>query len=410
MNRRLFLGVGAAGVLSADILPSERVNLGCIGVGWQGLATMKIFMNDPRVRVVGICDIDKEHLAEASAAAPEAKLHHEFEELLARRDVDAVYMAVPDHWHGIVATTAAKQGKDIYGEKPLAHNWAEGQKIVDAVNRYGRIWQTGSWQRSILAFRVASELVRNGRIGKVNKVEIGLPAGLNDWDGRGHEVQPQTPPKTLDWNRWLGPAPYVPYAPARVHKTWRWNYDTGGGSLMDWVGHHVDIAHWGLGLDHTGPVEVQATGEIPKHPIWNTPATWRVTAKYAKNLTMEIAGGLDGIRPGTRWIGDEGWIWVDRSGIETHPRSLAQSKIGPDEIRLPQSSSHHKQFIDCVLSREETLTPAHVALRSATPGYLGTIAMLTGRTIRWEPAKQVILNDTEAQQMLSRPPRSPWSI
>jgi hypothetical protein len=125
---------------------------------------------------------------------------------------------------------------------------------------------------------------------------------------------------------------------------------------------------------------------------------------------MEIAGGLEGIRPGTRWIGDEGWIWVDRSGIETYPRSLAQSKIGPDEIRLPQSLSHHKQFIDCVLSRRETLTPAHVALRSATPGYLGSIAMLTGRTIRWDPARQEILNDAEAQQMLSRPPRSPWSI
>jgi predicted dehydrogenase len=410
MNRRLFLGIGAAGLVRADVLPNERVALGVIGVGWQGFATMKIFMNDPRVQIAGICDVDKDHLAEATAAAPGVKTFHEFEELLARPDIDAVYMAVPDHWHGVVGVAAARAGKDIYGEKPLAHNWAEGQQIVDAVKRYGRIWQTGSWQRSLQPFRVASELVRNGRIGKVTKVEIGLPAGLNDWDGKGHLVEPTAPPKTLDWNRWLGPAPYVPYAPARVHKTWRWNYDTGGGSLMDWVGHHVDIAHWGLGLDGAGPVHVEAVGERPKHPIWNTPATWRVTAKYANNLTMDIAGGIDGVRPGTRWIGDEGWVWVDRSGIETSPRALMQSKIGPDEIHLPVSLSHHRQFIDCVMNRTETLTPAHVALRSATPGFLGTIAMLTGRAIRWDPVKQEILNDPAAQRMLSRTPRSPWSM
>ena len=179
---------------------------------------------------------------------------------------------------------------------------------------------------------------------------------------------------------------------------------------MDWVGHHVDIAHWGLGLDDTGPVEVRGEGVPPNHPIWNTPAEWRVTARYAHDITMEIAGGIDRIRPGTRWIGDEGWIWVDRSGIETFPANLSQSKIRPHEIRLPVSNSHHKQFIDCVLSRNQTLTAAHVALRSATPGYLGTIAMLTGRTIRWDPLKQTIEGDPGAHRMLSRPPRSPWSI
>lgn len=411
MNRRLFLGMAAAGIVRADVLPNERIALGVIGVGWQGFATMKIFMNDPRVQIAAICDIDKEHLAEASAAAPDAKLFHEFEELLARPDIDAVYIAVPDHWHGVVAVAAARAGKDIYGEKPLAHNWLEGQRIVEAVARYNRIWQTGSWQRSLQPFRYASELVRNGRIGKISRVEIGLPAGLNDWDGKGHLVEPTSPPPTLDWNRWLGPAPDVPYAPARVHKTWRWNYDTGGGSLMDWVGHHVDIAHWGLGLDHTGPVRVEATpGPAPQHPIWDTPATWRVKAHYAGGLVMDIAGGIDGIRSGTRWVGDEGWVWVDRSGFETYPRSLMQSKIGPDEIHLPVSLSHHRQFIDCVLTRSETLTPAHVALRSATPGFLGTIAMRTGRTIEWDPVKQQILNNPEAQRLLSRPLRGPWSI
>jgi predicted dehydrogenase len=414
MNRRIFLGslstLGAAGVLHGNVLPSGKVSLGVIGVGWQGLATMKIFMSDPRVELAAICDIDADHLAEAKAAAPRARTHHEYEEMLARTDIDAVYIAVPDHWHGLIATAAAMAGKDIYGEKPLAHNWADAKMIVDTVERYGRVWQTGSWQRSVADFRFACELVRNGRIGKVHTVEIGLPAGLTDWDGLGNRVRPEPPPKTLDWARWLGPAPDAPYAPARVHKTWRWNYDTGGGSLMDWVGHHVDIAHWGLGLDNTGPVEVSGQGATPKHPIWNTPAQWRVAAKYGDGLVMKIAGGYDDVRLGTRWIGDEGSVWVDRSGIETTPRSLLSSRIRPDEVRLPVSSSHHRQFIDCVLTRSETLTPARVALRSATPGYLGTIAMLTGRTIRWDPEKQKILNDSSAARMLSRPWKSPWLL
>jgi predicted dehydrogenase len=410
VKRRLFVGLGLAGLVRADVLPSERVNLGVIGVGWQGLATMKIFMNDPRVQIAAICDVDREHLEEASAAAPGAKCLHEFDELLGQPGIDAVYIAVPDHWHGVMAVAAARAGKDIYGEKPLAHNFAEGKRIVEAVSRYGRIWQTGSWQRSLQPFRLASELVLNGRIGKVTRVEVGLPAGLNDWDGKGHLVTPSTPPPTLDWNRWLGPAPPVPYAPARVHKTWRWIYDTGGGSLMDWVGHHVDIAHWGLGLDNTGPVRVEGHGEQPKHPIWNTPGTWHAKAEYGNGLEMNLYGGAEKIRPGVRWIGDEGWVWVDRSGVETSPRSLLQTKIRPDEKRLPVSISHHKQFIDCVLNRTETLTPAHVALRSATPGYLGTIAMRLGRPIRWDPVRQEVVDDREAARLLSRPAASPWCI
>jgi predicted dehydrogenase len=410
MNRRMFLGVGAAGVVHADILPNSRIALGVIGAGWMGLATMKIFMGDPRVQIAGICDVDAEHLKEAADSAPGARTFHEFEELLARPDIDAVYMAVPDHWHGTVAIAAARAGKDIYGEKPLAHNWAEGKSICDAVARYHRVWQTGSWQRSVPDFRFACELVRNGRIGNVTHVEVGLPAGLTDWDGLGSHVEPAAPPKTLDWQRWLGPAPWAPYAPARVHKTWRWHYDTGGGSLMDWVGHHVDIAHWGLGMDDSGPISVAASGEPSSHPVWNTPARWNVTAQYAGGISMRIAGGQPDVRPGTKWIGSEGWVWVDRSGIDASPRVLLSSKIRPGEVRLPVTASHHRQFIDCVLTRQETLTPARIALRSATPGYLGNIAMRTGRTIRWNLKTEKIVDDPAAERLLGRAPRSPWSV
>jgi hypothetical protein len=171
----------------------------------------------------------------------------------------------------------------------------------------------------------------------------------------------------------------------------------------------VDIAHWGLNMDDSGPVQVEASGEPSPHPIWNTPARWRVTAHYAGNLTMIMAGGHDDIRPGVRWIGEGGWVWVDRTGIDASPRALLSSKISSGEIRLPVSQSHHRQFIDCVLSRAQTLTPAHVALLSATPGYLGNISMRTGRAIRWDPVRQQILNDPGAERLLGRPMRSPWS-
>ena len=410
MNRRMFLGVGAAGVLRADVLPNSRIALGVIGVGWMGLATMKIFMGDRRVQIAGICDVDAEHLKEAADAAPGARAFHEFEELLSWRDIDAVYVAAPDHWHGVVAVKALGADKDVYGEKPLAHSWAEGKAIVDAQAARKRVWQTGSWQRSLPEFRYACELVRNGRIGKVTRVEVGLPAGLTDWDALGNKVESTDPPKTLDWQRWLGPAPYVPYCPARVHKTWRWHYDTGGGSLMDWVGHHVDIAHWGLGLDDSGPISVEGSGDPSPHPIWNTPPRWSVTAKYAGGLTMLIAGGHDEIQPGTKWIGSEGWVWVDRNGMDASPRSLLTSKIRPNEVRLPVTASHHRQFIDCVLTRQETLTPARVALRSATPGWLGVVALRTGRVIRWDPVVQAIVGDSAAERVFRQPMRSPWAI
>jgi len=283
--------------------------------------------------------------------------------------------------------------------------------ICDAVRRYGRVWQTGSWQRSVAQFRYACELVRSGRIGKVRRVEVVLPGGHTDFDGKGHLVAPGPAPPNLDYERWLGPAPAAAYCPARVHKTWRWHSDYGGGMLMDWIGHHVDIAHWGLGLDHTGPVEVEGRGEFPPAGVlWDTAVRYRVSALYAGGLTMDISGGYAGARLGTNWIGDEGWLWVDRSGMDGAPKSILTSKIGPNDVRLPRSPGHQAQFLDCMRTRRETLTPADVALRSATPGYLGVIAMRLGRKVRWDPAKQEILGDGEAARLLERPLRTPWRL
>jgi predicted dehydrogenase len=426
ITRRRFLETAAVfpAVIPASALggqsraaASDRVTVACIGTGWQGENNVKSFLEEPGAQVVAVCDIDALHLENARGQVnahygnKDCAAYHNFEEVLARADVDAVVLSVPDHWHGVLSVAAARAGKDVYGEKPLAQNWAEGRAICDAVRQCGRVWQTGSWQRSVGQFRMACELVRNGRIGKVHTAEVGLPGGLTDWDNLGNQDRPVPPPKHLDYGRWLGPAPSAPYCPARVHKTWRWNLDYGGGMLMDWVGHHVDIAHWGLGFDQTGPLEVEGHGEFSTASrVWNAPEKFRVTARYAGGVTMKISGGYEDLRRGAKWIGDEGWIWVDRSGIEAEPRSILTSVIRPDEVRLPVSPGHHRQFLECVVTRAKTLSPPEVALRSATPGYLGLISILTGTTIRWDPVRQRILDNPAAERLLSRPMRSPWRL
>jgi len=412
-TRREFLSAS----LGAAVAPSDRVTLGCVGMGWQGIGNLKIFLEDPAVRVVAVCDVDTQHLAEARELV-NAKhqdnacaVFRDCEELYARADIDAVSLAVPDHWHGLASVAAARAGKDIYGEKPLAHNWAEGRAIVDAVRRHGRVWQTGSWQRSVNQFRVACELVRNGRIGAVQRVEVGLPGGHSDFDGLGHLTEFTAPPAHLDYDRWLGPAPYAPYCIARVHKTWRWNLDYGGGQLLDWIGHHTDIAHWGLGLDNTGPVFVEGEGVLPPAgSLWNSPTRYRVHARYPGGVQMIIAGGHRDIRGGTKWIGPEGWIWVNRGGLEADPPKLLSSRIGPNELHLERSPGHQRQFIECVRSRRATLTPPEVALRSATPGYLGLISILLGRPVRWDPLGERIIDDPQAERLLARPMRSPYHL
>jgi predicted dehydrogenase len=334
--------------------------------------------------------------------------------MMARDDIDAVMLAVPDHWHALVATEAARKGKDIYGEKPLAHTVAEQQAIVKAAQEKNIIWQTGSWQRSQTPFLKAAEIVRNGLIGKVTRVEVGLPSGHNDFARTGSKKAVTEPPADLDYDFWIGPAKMEPYIEARVHMNWRWNYNTGGGQLMDWVGHHCDIAHWGLGFDNSGPSEVEGTGEFPaKDAVWNTATRYRIELKYPQDITMIMGGGQRDIRGGTKWIGTDGWVWVDRGGFDGSNAEWRDWKYVPDElckVKLIHSSNHQRNFIECVKSRQPTITPVEAAHHSAVPGHLGLISMLVGRKIKWDVASEKILDDPEASKLLSREYRDPWKL
>jgi predicted dehydrogenase len=459
-NRRDFLKVTGAGLVLPTILPgcasekprhtraSNRIVVGIIGYGMQGTGNTKNFLFNDECQVVAVCDLDKGHLNTGIADIndhyenKDCKGYSDYRELLARDDIDAVMIAVPDQWHELVASEAARRGKDIYGEKPLARTIAEQQAIVKAVQKHKIIWQTGSWQRSQIHFHKAAEIVRNGLIGTVTHVEVGLPSGYTDFaktvpalltklgrtDGSQEyltKVVPGTPdwdtavtsvPTELDFETWIGPSKMEPYIEARVHRNWRWNYNTGGGQLLDWVGHHCDIAHWGLGFDNSGPSEIEGHGEFPDpKALWNTSPKYRIELKYPNGISMTIADKDSGIvRGGVKWIGTDGWVWVDRDskfeGSNPEWKTYKSLPEGLRKIKLYESRDHTGNFIDCVKSRKPTITPVETAHHSAIPGHLGLISMLTGRKIRWNVQHEKIIDDPGASKMMVRDYRSPWKI
>jgi predicted dehydrogenase len=394
---------------AGNVAPSNRIAVGCIGMGGMGTGDMRAFLGKEEVQVVAVCDVDKSHRDKAKEIVDEkyqngdCKTYLDFREVIERKDVDALSIALPDHWHSIPAVMGARAGKDIHGQKPLARTIREGRAICDAVQRYGIIWQTGSQQRSGEDFHRACELVRNGRIGKVTTVEVGLPTGS------ASDNQPVQPvPESVDWDFWLGPAPWVSYR-GILHWNWRWIMDYSGGQLTDWAGHHIDIAHWGLDLERTGPIEIEGRGVYPRDGIYDVPMEYKFTCKYANGIIMTVADNKQ-IQQGTKWYGDKGWIYVNRGKLEANPPGILQEVIGPNEIKLYESRDHIQNFLDCVKSRKETIAPAEVGHRSISVGLLGEIAMLTERKLRWDPQKEVFLDDEQANRMLSRPMRTPWHL
>jgi predicted dehydrogenase len=392
--------------------PSNRITVGAIGLGGQGNGNLGGFLGDARCHVVAVADVDRNACENARKRInthygnQDCAGYQDFRELVARNDIDVISMATPDHWHAITAIASVRAGKDVYGEKPFSHDLREGRAMVTAVSQYGRVWQTGSWQRSAGDFRAACELVRNGRIGKVHTVEVGLPTG-----GPGGNAPFTDPPPQLDYDFWCGPAPWAPYSADRTHWNWRWQMDYGGGQLMDWIGHHGDIAQWGLGTEYTGPVEVNPIyADFPKTGIWDAATRYRIECTYANGVKMILQNSEGQVRGGAKWIGDDGWVWVDRGGFDTYPKSLMKDKIRPDEINLYRSTNHIGNFLDCVKSRRLTITPAEVAHRSASVGHLCVIAISLGRKFRWKPDTEEIIDDPSATALLGRAKRDPWSL
>jgi predicted dehydrogenase len=410
---------------------SERIVMGCIGTGNQGTNDMRALLRDSRVQVVAVCDVNRESAgywnnriggreparriveehygaAKESGAYKGCTAYEDFRELLARDDIDAVLIALPDHWHSIAVIAAAKAGKDIYGEKPLSLTIPEGRAMSDTVRHYGCVFQTGSQQRSDSNFRRACELVRNGRIGKLHTVKCGLPGGTPDISTMGSRDKPEPVPDGFNYDIWLGQAPYAPYCPARCFVNFRWILDYSGGQVTDWGGHHPDIAQWGMNTEHTGPVEIRnAKGDFARDGLYNTARNFYFEGIYKNGVTLIISNKERG---GVTFVGDKGWVWANRGRHDAYPKSLLKSVIGPNEIHLYRSDNHMRNFIDCVLSRKEPVAPIETAHRSITIGHLGNIAMRLGRDLKWDPDTERIIGDEEAERMAARAMRSPWRV
>lgn len=420
-TRRQFLATAAAtaaapmivpaGVLGQNA-PSNRITIGCIGVRGMGGGNMRSFLRFNDVRVVAVCDVDANVLKDRADQVDKhykdngCRRYKDYREVVDRDDIDAISIGTPDHWHAAIAIAAARNGKDIYCEKPITHTYLEGAKLVKVVNEHKRIWQTGSWQRSVWQFRQAVAIVRNGLIGDLRHVEVGLPSG-NPYPP---PAQPQTPPAELDYDMWVGPSEKLPYMNERLHGKWRWNYYSGGGQLMDWIGHHNDIAHWGMGEDTGGPVLIDpARFDFPREKdVWDAAYRYEINCQYASGVTTRLSN-LN--RMGVLFLGSKGWVWVNRRGFQASNPDWTKREFNPGPVEVYQSDNHQRNFVDCIKTRKKTITPVEVSHHSIVPGHLGLIGAALGRRhkIRWDPGKGEIINDAAATKLLMQQgDRNPW--
>jgi len=399
---------------------NERITMACIGVGNQGGHDTRMFLADPRVQIVASCDVDLAR-AKAMAATIEDRyakqtgasgykgcaVTQDFRELIARGDIDTVMIGTPDHTHAVIAIAAARVGKDIYCEKPLAYSVAEGRAIVETVRRHGRVLQTGTQRRSVQTFRTACELVRNGRIGKLHTVRC-IP-------GRGFGVRgnftgleaPQPVPSDFNYDLWLGPAPWMPYTAARCHFNFRWILDYGEGYISDNGVHAVDLATWGMGVDLTGPELIDGKATFPTDGIYDAPTEFEITCRYANGMRLVLASG-DAF--GVRFEGSDGWLHMSGWDVTASSSEILASTIRPGENRVRTGSLHHADFIDCVLSRRLPATHAELGQRAASVCHLAFISCRLGRPLKWDPAREIFPDDAGANRLLSRAMRAPWSI
>ena len=427
MNRRHFLkhtgciavcGLGFPHIVPSSALgkagtaaASERITVGFIGTGDHGInMNLKSFLAQPDAQAVAVCDVDPVNLHKARDLVnarygnTDCMTTQDWREIVARPDIDAVMISTPDHWHVPMSIAAAKAGKDVQCEKPTL-TIEEGRRLVEVMERYGRVFQWSTEDRAVDVYHRMCELVRNGRIGKVHTIKVELPVGP---DTPGNP-EPMPVPEGFDYEMWLGPAPWAPYTKDRCHWNFRWIFDYSGGMLTDWGAHLLDGAQWGNDTEHTGPVEVEGRGVFCKGGLYDTAREYHLEYAYADGVKLIVASGEPSLRfEGTDgWVGNRGW----RGKLEASRPAILNSVIGPEEIHLytcPQGE--HRNFLDCVKSRQACYFPPEIGQRCFTIAHIGNIAMRLGRKLRWNPQEERFVDDDEANRMLARAARSPWHL
>ena len=411
------LSAAAQGAPIRPASATDRPGIALVGCGGMGRGDAKSASRFGDI--VAVCDVDESHAAAAAQqfAGPDRApaQFKDFRKVLERRDVDVIVNATPDHWHTLINLAAAAAKKDIYAEKPLTLTIDEGKRLVKAVRKERVVLQTGTQQRSNKLFRLACELVRNGRIGKLTQVTVYLPAGL-----REGPFEPVPVPPGLDWDFWLGQAPREDYLKERCHQTFRWWFDYSGGPVTDWGAHHNDIARWAIGEDGPKVIEAKAIGEpIPggytTPPAFESTLTWGNGVKQVVKTTPDdspfgVALKPDGQRNGVRLEGTDGWIWVNRSKIEASNLDMLDAPLTGAAVRLEVSDDHMGNFFDSIRTRKDPMSPVESGHRSATVGHLIVIALRTGRTLEWNASDEKFVGEgaREANAHLARRMRKPY--
>ncbi|QDT67883.1 Inositol 2-dehydrogenase [Planctomycetes bacterium MalM25] len=410
--------------------PSNRLSVGFIGTGNQGFLDIKLFAGQPDCEVVALCDVNqgsgnyknptdvrglkpaKELLDEVTdGRSKDCGLYRDFREVLAREDIDAVVVVAPDHWHDVMTVAAAKAGKDIYCEKPLGLTIGGQQAMIRAVRENNRILQTGSHERSNPYAAAACQVVRSGAIGKVRRVVCHV--------GRHNKIspppgwEPSAPPAGFDYDMWLGPAPEAPYHPDRCLYNFRFISDYAGGQTTNFGAHSIDIAQWGLGTDNTGPTQIEHVyaDYLPEGSLFDAATYLNFRCKYANGTVLECVTGSPSVR--TTFYGDDGVVSVDNQGQNATviPRGMAPEKLAK-RVKYHSGGDHVRNFLDCVKSRSEPAAPVEVGHRSASICHLGNIALKLQAKLKWDPEAERFEGDRsgEANALLSREPRGPWSL
>lgn len=400
---------------------NSRIVMANIGVGEMGSGHCQALLQNSAVQVVAVCDVRRQHRdrakqwVDARYGDKSCATYNDFRELLARKDIDAVLIAVPDFWHALIGIEAARNGKDMYYEKPMGLTFADARAMRDAVRRYGVVFQFGTQQRSSQQYRYTCELVRNGRIGELQTIVIASA------QYQPVPTQPvQAVPEGLDYDLWLGPAPWAPYTQLRCTRNWTLIHDYSLGCIGGAYGiHDVDIAQWANDADHSGPVSAEGTAFIPREGLYDTPLTYAIEHHYANgvklmHLDLQTAksryrqfhfGGMAML-----FIGTEGWIYVSREGMRTQPESVMHQVIGPNEKKVVFSNDHRRDFLEAVRTRRQPISNIEAAVRTETVCQQADIAIRLGRKVNWDPEREAFVQDEQANRMLARPLRSPWRL